>query len=160
VAAIYVAAPFGELSEEVWDRTIAVNLTGPFLCCRAALPGMLARRYGKILNFASDLYRTGAVNAAAYAASKGGIVSLTRSLAQEVAGAGVQVNAVAPGLIDTPQPRGHLNEAQMQEWGARNPMGRIGQPVDIVEPALFLLSDHNTYITGQTLQVGGGAVCW
>src|SRR5262249_61810596 len=118
------------------------------------------RRYGKIVNFASGIFRTGAVNAAAYAASKGGVVSFTRSLAQEVAGAGVQVNALAPGLTDTPQPRGHLNEAQMQERGARNPMGRIGQPNDIVEPALFLLSDHNTYITGQTLHVGGGEGCW
>ena len=74
--------------------------------------------------------------------------------------AGVQVNAVAPGLTDTAQPRGHLSEAQMKELGARNPMGRMGQPADIVEPTLFLLSDHNTYVNGQVLHVGGGEVCW
>ena len=160
VAAIFIAVPFAELTEQAWDRNIVVNLTGTFLCSRAVLPTMLARKYGKIVNFASDLFRTGAPSGAAYAASKGGIVSFTRSLAQEVGRAGVQVNAVAPGLTDTPQPRGHLSEAQMKEWGARNPMGRMGQPADIVEPTLFLLSDHNTYVNGQVLHVGGGEVCW
>ena len=160
VAGIFIAVPFTELSEDAWDRNIAVNLTGTFLCSRAVLPIMLARRYGKIVNFASEFFRTGAPGAAAYAASKGGIVSFTRSLAQEVGRAGVQVNAVAPGLTDTAQPRGHLTEAQMQELGALTPMGRMGQPADIVEPTLFLLSDHNTYVNGQLLHVGGGEVCW
>jgi len=160
VAGIFIAVPFTELSEEAWDRNIAVNITGTFLCCRAVLPGMLVRRYGKIVNFGSVLFRTGAPDAAAYAASKGGIVSFTRSLAKEVAAAGIQVNVVAPGLIDTAQPRGHLTDAQMQAIGASNPMGRMGQPIDVVQPTLFLLSDQNTYITGQVLHVGGGEVCW
>jgi len=160
VAGIFIAVPFTELSEEDWDRNIAVNLTGTFLCCRAVLPGMLGRRYGKIVNFGSVLFRTGAPDAAAYAASKGGIVSFTRSLAKEVAAAGIQVNVVAPGLIDTAQPRGHLTDAQMQAIGASNPMGRMGQPIDVVQPTLFFLSDQNTYITGQVLHVGGGEVCW
>jgi NAD(P)-dependent dehydrogenase (short-subunit alcohol dehydrogenase family) len=160
VAGIFIAVPFTELSEEAWDRNIAINLTGTFLCCRAVLPGMLGRRYGKIVNFSSELFRTGAPDAAAYAASKGGIVSFTRSLAKEVAAAGIQVNVVAPGLTDTAQPRAHLSEAQMQELGLRIPMRRMGQTADIVEPTLFFLSDHNTYITGQVLHVGGGEVCW
>jgi NAD(P)-dependent dehydrogenase (short-subunit alcohol dehydrogenase family) len=159
-AAIFPRAPFVDLAEDVWDRTLAVNLTGTFLCCRAVLPGMLERRYGKIVNFASTIYRTGAVHGAAYAASKGGLVSFTRSVAQEVAAAGVQVNAVAPGVTDTPQPRAHRSDAEMQEMGVRNPMGRIGQPADIVEVVLYLLSDHNTYVTGQTWHVNGGSVGW
>jgi 3-oxoacyl-[acyl-carrier protein] reductase len=159
-AAIFPRAPFVDLAEDVWDRTLAVNLTGSFLCCRAVLPGMLARRYGKIVNFASGIYRTGAVHGAAYAASKGGLVSFTRSIAHEVAAAGVQVNAVAPGVVDTPQPRAHRSEAEMRAMGAQNPMGRIGQPADIVEVVLFLLSDHNTYVTGQTWHVNGGTLGW
>jgi 3-oxoacyl-[acyl-carrier protein] reductase len=160
VAAIFIDVPFTELTDEAWDRNITVNLTGTFLCSRAVLPGMLARRYGKIVNFSSVLFRTGAPSGAAYVASKGGIVSFTRSLAQEVAGAGIQVNCVAPGLTDTAQPRAHLSEAQMQELGSHNPMGRMGQTADIVEPTLFFLSDLNTYINGQVLHVGGGEVCW
>ena len=83
-----------------------------------------------------------------------------RLLAREVAAGGVQVNAVAPGLTDTPQPRGHRTEAQLQAAGALNPMGRIGQTADIVEVVLFLLSDHNTYVTGQTWHVNGGGLVW
>jgi len=159
-AAIYHPAPFVDLGEDLWDRTIAINLTGTFLCSRAVLPGMLARRQGKIVNFTSSIFQTGAAQGAAYAASKGGVVSFTRSLAREVAAGGVQVNAVAPGLTDTSQPRGHRTEAQLQAAGTLNPMGRIGQTADIVEVVLFLLSDHNTYVTGQTWHVNGGALVW
>jgi NAD(P)-dependent dehydrogenase (short-subunit alcohol dehydrogenase family) len=87
-------------------------------------------------------------------------VSFTRSVAREVAAAGVQVNAVAPGVIDTPQPRAHRSDEEMQALGTQNPMGRIGQPADVVEVVLFLLSDHNTYVSGQTWHVNGGAVGW
>lgn len=156
-AAIYPWRLFLELTQEEWERTLGVNLTGSLLCCRAALPAMLAQRFGRIALFSSTIARAGAVNGAHYAASKGGVLGLARSLALEVAEHNIRVNTRSPGLTDTPQPRGHLAEAELSARARHIPLGRIGRVEDMVEACLFLLSDDSSYLTGQDLRVAGGA---
>lgn len=152
--------PVAELSLKDWQGMINTHLTGTFLCCRAALGPMRARKAGSIVNFSSGLGAKGATNAAHYAASKAGIVGFTKSLAMEVAPDGIRVNAVAPGPIDTALLRGEATEEEFaREIGKRSqaiPMGRIGMAEDVVGPCLFLLSDMSCYVTGQTLHVNGG----
>jgi NAD(P)-dependent dehydrogenase (short-subunit alcohol dehydrogenase family) len=159
-AAIFDARPFLELSPEQWRRTLDVNVTGSFLCCREAIRFMRPRRFGRIVLFSSMLARTGGVNCAHYSASKGGVLGLARSLALEVAGENIRVNTVSPGITDTPQPRGHLSEEELYEKGTKIPLGRIGKVEDMVETCLFLLGDESSYFTGQDLRVNGGAALW
>lgn len=157
-AAVFPARPFLTLSAEDWRRTLEVNLTGSFLCCRAALRYMLQRRFGRIVFFASGLARTGAIGGAHYSASKGGVLGLARSLALEVASEGIRVNVLSPGVTDTAQPRGHRSEEELYALAGSIPLGRIAQPLDMVEPCLFLLGQDSSYMTGQDLRVNGGLV--
>lgn len=159
-AAVFSARPFLELSQEDWQKTLDINLTGYFLCCRAALRHMRSRKFGRIVLFSSMLARTGGTHCAHYSASKGGVLGLARSLALEVSHENIRVNTISPGVTDTVQPRGHLSEEELQARAARNPLGRIGKVEDMVQACLFLLGDESSYFTGQDIRVNGGATLW
>lgn len=143
---------------EAWERVIAVNLIGSFICSRVFGAAMLERRRGAIVNIGSGRAFHGAPDGVAYSSSKAGLLGLTRSLALEWAPFSVRVNCVVPGLSDTAQPRAVLTEEQLRRAGEQIPLGRVGQPDDVAGAVSFLLSDEASYITGQSLAVNGGAV--
>ncbi|MBI2323191.1 MAG: SDR family oxidoreductase, partial [Chloroflexi bacterium] len=149
-------APVIELDDATWDDVLDVNLKGTFLCCRAVCRGMMARRYGRIINISSTAAFAPRERSAAYAASKAGVLGFTRALALEMAPYGVTVNAIAPGVTNTALPRLGLTEEQIAELGRLNPMGRIAEPEDMVGPVLFFASDYAAYVSGQVLPVTGG----
>lgn len=143
-----------KMSEEDWDTVLNVNLKSQFLCCRAAAPRMMEQKSGRIINISSRAWLGGA-GQANYSASKGGVVSLTRTLALEMARYGITANCIAPALVDTPLFRGLAEDVQ-ERLVKTIPAGRIGTPEDIGNAALFLASDEASYVTGQTLYVCGG----
>jgi 3-oxoacyl-[acyl-carrier protein] reductase len=159
-AGIYPSSSIEELTQTSWDQVIGTNLTGTFLCSRAAVSIMLEKKNGRIINISSSTALRGAKNAAHYAASKAGIIGFTKALALELAPFGVTVNAVCPGLTDTAQPRGHMTDQELYSKKERIPLERIAQPEDIVGPVLFLASEKAGQITGQTLCVNGGDLMW
>jgi 3-oxoacyl-[acyl-carrier protein] reductase len=138
-----------DITEDDWDRTIAVNLKSCFLATQAALPGMRARRWGRIINLSSVAAQTGGVVGPHYAASKAGMLGLTRSYAQRLAKEGVTVNAIAPALVETEMVTSNPNASP-----DRIPVGRYGLPVEVAQAAVMLAL--NGYITGQTINVNGG----
>ena len=146
-----------DLSVEAWDRMIAVNLRSVFLCTRVVLPGLIGRRWGRIINTSSQLAHKGAVELTHYCAAKAGILGFTRSLAYEVAGFGITVNAICPGPIDT-----DLSAALSEDWRARKraerPLGRFGTVDEIAPTAVLLASDEGSYYTGASLNPNGGDV--
>lgn len=150
-------SPFEALAVADWDRMIAVHLRGTFLCCRAALPAMLAAGDGAIVNIASQLGQIGGVDLVHYSAAKAGIIGLTKALAREVSARGVRVNAVAPGPIET-----ELVRALSAEWRAAKkaqlPLGRFGAPEDVAETVAFLASPAAGIYVGQTLGPNSGDV--
>jgi len=156
-AAIYRAVPFLDLTEDDWDAHLSINLKGSLLACQAVLPVMQAQKSGSIVLFSSSIARRGAPQSAAYAATKGGVLGLARSLALDHARAGIRANTISPGITDTPQPRGNLSEDDIYSRAENIPLGRIGMPDDMVEAALFLLSDEASFVTGQDIRVNGGA---
>ncbi|GMQ84988.1 MAG: 3-oxoacyl-[acyl-carrier-protein] reductase [Acidimicrobiia bacterium] len=143
-----------KMSEEDWDTVLRVNLKSQFLCCRAVAPHLMDQKYGRIINISSRAW-LGGPGQANYAASKGAVISLTRTLALEMARYGVTANCIAPALVDTPLFRG-LKEEVQERLVKSVPAGRIGTPEDIGNAALFLASDESSYVTGQTLYVCGG----
>mgnify|MGYP003310416140 CR=1 FL=1 len=143
------------LSEDDWDQVLAINLKGAFNTCKAASRQMLKQRGGRIVNVTSVVGLTGNVGQANYAASKGGLIAFTYSLAKELASRGVTVNAVAPGFIDTAMTQA-LNETQQEEILRQIPLKRMGVPEDIAHAVDFLASEKADYITGTVLHVNGG----
>jgi NAD(P)-dependent dehydrogenase (short-subunit alcohol dehydrogenase family) len=145
---------FMKLEEADWDAVIDTNLKSQFLTCRAVIPGMIERGYGRIVNISSRAW-LGGFGQANYSAAKGGVVSLTRSLAIEFAAQGITVNAVAPGIVDTPMFRGFKPEVQ-ERLQKSVPVQRIGTADDVAQAVLFFASRQSAYITGQLLYVCGG----
>jgi 3-oxoacyl-[acyl-carrier protein] reductase len=145
---------FLKMTDEDWDLVIGTNLRSQFLCCRAVLPGMVERGEGRIVNISSRAW-LGGFGQANYSAAKGGVVSLTRSLAIEFAAKGVTVNCVAPGIVDTPLFRDFAPDVQAR-LKASVPVRRIGTAEDIAQAVVFFLAPLSAYVTGQTLYVCGG----
>lgn len=143
------------MKDEDWDQVIAVNLTATFRLSRAVLRGMMKRRWGRIVNISSIVGTTGNPGQMNYAASKAGMVGMSKSLGQEVASRGITVNCVAPGFISTPMTDA-LSEDQQTKLNAGIPMGRMGSVQDIANGVLYLSSDEAAYMTGQTLHINGG----
>ncbi|MCB1745052.1 MAG: SDR family oxidoreductase [Gammaproteobacteria bacterium] len=165
-AGIIEVMPFLEATEADWDRTMAVNAKGAFLCAQAVARAMVARRSGRIVNTASVAARVGVPDMVAYAASKAAVMSLTRSMALALAPHGITVNALAPGIVSTDMwtkidaQRGELRAlpkgAAIAERIAAIPLGRAATPADVAGVAEFLVSDAAAYVTGQTINIDGG----
>lgn len=148
---------FMRMKDEEWDDVIAVNLTATFTLMRSALKGMMRARSGRIINISSISGIIGNPGQANYAASKAGMIGMSKSLAREVAPRGITVNCIAPGFIETPM-TGELNEKQVEAIAAAIPSGTFGQPGDISSAVVYLASDEAGYMTGQTLHVNGGMI--
>jgi 3-oxoacyl-[acyl-carrier protein] reductase len=145
------------MKDEDWEQVIAVNLTATFRLCRAAMRGMMSRRYGRIINISSVVGVMGNAGQANYAASKAGMIGMSKSLAQEIAPRGVTVNCVAPGFIVTPM-TDVLPDEIKEKLKGNIPCGTLGEPDDIAAAVLYLASAEAKYVTGQTLHVNGGMV--
>jgi 3-oxoacyl-[acyl-carrier protein] reductase len=154
-AGIFHGGPIAEMSEDIWDRVLDVNLKGTFLCSREIIPLFKEKGRGKVINIASLAGQVGGILAGAnYATSKAGVICFTKSLAKELAPFGVNVNCIAPGVIDT-----EMTEAFPREELKKSiPLGTLGEPQDIANAVLFFASEESKYITGETLNVNGGVL--
>jgi 2-hydroxycyclohexanecarboxyl-CoA dehydrogenase len=155
--------PFMEISIDLWERILAVNLTGTFHCTQSVLPDMLAAKWGRIVNISSSSAQTGAMLMAHYSASKGGVIALTKTLALELGPVGITVNTIPPGAIDTPMSRraaeeGRFGGGTLDDVGRHLPVRRVGTPADIAGACAYLVSDEAGYVTGQIIGVNGGRV--
>jgi 2-hydroxycyclohexanecarboxyl-CoA dehydrogenase len=152
---------FTDITTESWERILAINLTGTFHCLQAAVPDMLAARWGRMVTISSSSAQSGAARMAHYVASKGGVIGLTKALALELAPHGITVNSIPPGLIDTPMSR-HAEAAgdlaNLEKLGSRIPVRRAGTPDDIAALCAYLCSAEAAYVTGQVIGVNGGMV--
>jgi 2-hydroxycyclohexanecarboxyl-CoA dehydrogenase len=154
-------APFAEITTDAWERLIAVNLTGTFHCCQVAVPDMVQAKWGRIVMISSSSAQRGSPGMAHYAASKGALLSLTKSLAREYGPLGITVNNIPPSAIETPmqhrsQAEGHL--PSNDQMATSVPLGHLGTGDDIAAAVGFLCSEQAGFITGQTLGVNGGSV--
>ena len=156
-AGIPMRKPLTELNEEDWDRTLDVNLKGVFLCSQAFFPFMIKNGWGRIINIASTQGYIALPPRLAYSTSKGGVMSLTKELAAELARFNITVNAIGPGWIKTEMTRALLDDEEIgRKFLENTPMTRFGDPMDVANVVLFLCSDLAAYITGQTIFVDGG----
>ena len=156
-AGIAGLVPLREMTEDEWDRMIAVHLKGAFNCTRAVLDDMVAAGWGRIVNVSSVAGLSGAPNLVHYSAAKAGLIGFTKALAGEVGPRGITVNAIAPGLIDTPMlQRSGWPDSLTQVIIAQNPIKRIGTPEDIAAACAYLVSEEASYVTGQVLSPNGG----
>ncbi|BAN30330.1 SDR family NAD(P)-dependent oxidoreductase [Mycobacterium avium subsp. hominissuis] len=160
-AAITGFKPFAEITIEDWNRHLAVNLTGTFLCLQAALPDMVEAGWGRVVTISSTAAQTGSPRQGHYSASKGGVIALTRTIALEYAAHGITANTVPPFSVDTPMLRAAQeagNLPPVKYLAKASPVGRLGTGEDIAAACAFLCSDEAGYITGQIIGVNGGAV--
>jgi 3-oxoacyl-[acyl-carrier protein] reductase len=148
---------FVQLRDEDWEQVVNVNLTATFRLARAAVRGMMRRRFGRVIGITSVVGVTGNPGQANYTATKAGMIGMIKSVAQEYAKRGVTANCIAPGFIATPM-TDKLNDKQREAILGRVPAGRLGTPEEIAASAVFLASDEAAYVTGQTLHVNGGMV--
>jgi 2-hydroxycyclohexanecarboxyl-CoA dehydrogenase len=157
-AGISAFEPFPDLTLEMWERVLAVNLTGTFLCAKAVIRDMLDAAWGRIVTISSQAAQSGGVGMAHYTSSKAGVIGLTKALAMEFAGKGITVNTIPPSLIDTPMARRAqaTGEFDVSRLAAVVPVGRVGTPDDIAAACAFLASDDAAFITGQVIGVNGG----
>ncbi len=160
---IVIYGDAAEMTEEDWDRVIGVNLKGTFLCSKYCIPEMLKVGGGSIVNIASVQALGSQARVAAYSASKGGIISLTHSIAVDFSAENIRVNAICPGTIDTPMVRRAAAlepdpDAAIRGWGKAHPIGRVGKPEEIAQAVLFLASEGASFITGAALVVDGGVM--
>jgi NAD(P)-dependent dehydrogenase (short-subunit alcohol dehydrogenase family) len=156
-AGVFPRVAFLEMTEKDWDFVHSINLKAGFFCAQAAARAMIeAKLQGTIINIASASIFGTSPHGVHYAASKGGVVSMTRAMSLELAPWKIRVNAIAPGLTDTAQPRYGMTEDELVTQGAAIPLGRIGQPEDIANLAVFLASGKSSFMTGQTVHANGG----
>jgi 3-oxoacyl-[acyl-carrier protein] reductase len=144
-----------DMPDEMWEQTIAVNLTAVFRCARACIPSMKQRRWGRIINLSSQAAYTGSANHAHYAAAKSGLLGFSFSLAKELGAFGITVNVVSPGRITTDMLMVRASGRE-QEWMQQTPLRRLGEPEEVASAVAFLASDAARYITGANLHVNGG----
>ena len=146
-----------ELTEERWDEVIDLNLKSAFLCCHAVTGAMIERKTGAIVNVSSIAGRTGgALGSIHYSTAKGGLITFTKGLAKELAPFGIRVNAVSPGVIDTPYHEQFSTPEMMKGYLGGIPMGRVGAPAEVAQVICFLASDAAAYLAGETIEVNGG----
>ncbi len=146
-----------DITEERWGEILDLNLTSAMLCAQAVAPSMIARKHGAIVNVVSIAGRNGGgIGAGAYASAKGGLIALTKSLARELAPHGIRVNAISPGVIDTPFHQTFSTPEMMRGFVAAIPMGRVGTSAECASAIAFLASDAASYIAGETIEVNGG----
>ncbi len=158
-AGVFPRVAMLDMRESDWDHVHGINLKGSFFCAQAAAKHMIAaKRRGAIINLASQAIAGRGSRSVHYSASKGGVVSMTRAMALELAPHGIRVNAIAPGTTDTAQPRYGASEAELQALAKTLPLGRIAQPEEIAGVAVFLASDAASYMIGQTVHVNGGTL--
>lgn len=148
---------FTDITDDDFTRMFDINVRGVFNCCRAALPYMIHKKHGRIINISSMWGVCGASCEVHYSASKAAVIGMTKALAKEVGPSGITVNCIAPGLIDTPM-NANLSKETINELCEETPVGRIGTPEDVANAALFLASDSSSFITGQVLGVDGGFI--
>jgi 2-hydroxycyclohexanecarboxyl-CoA dehydrogenase len=159
-AAVALQCPFGDLTLEAWNRILAINLTGTFNCVQSVLPDMLEAGWGRVVLISSSSAQRGAPGMAHYAASKGGIIALSKTLALEYATTGVTVNNIAPSAVDTPSVQRKLDAGTLpprEQMAKAVPVGRLGTGDDIAAAVAYLTSDEASYVIGQTVGVNGGA---
>lgn len=147
--------PLWEVEDEEWDRTFAVNMGGTFKMCRAFIPGMRERGWGRVINFASMAGKDGNPNLSAYSASKGAVIAMTKSLGKELATSGVLVNAIAPAVIATPM-NATTSEDVLTHITSLIPMQRVGRPEEVAELVAWLASDKLSFSTGAVYDISGG----
>ena len=167
-AGVSYIIPFLECSQDIWDKTIGINLKGTFNCCQAVLKRMAPRKSGVVINISSQSGKSGNSHYTAYCASKFGIIGLTQSLAVEFASLGIRVNALCPGVVLTPlwdqmigdyaKKRNMKPEEVKPYFESKIPLGRLCTEKDVADTAVFLASDKASYITGQSINISGGAV--
>jgi 3-oxoacyl-[acyl-carrier protein] reductase len=146
-----------ELTEERWDQVIDLNLKSAFLCCRAVAASMMERQAGAIVNVSSIAGRNGgALGSIHYSTAKGGLITFTKGLAKELAPFGVRVNAVSPGVIDTPYHEQFSSPEMMKTYAGMIPLGRVGTPAEVANVICFLASDAAGYLAGETIEINGG----
>jgi acetoacetyl-CoA reductase/3-oxoacyl-[acyl-carrier protein] reductase len=155
-AALAQEKPFETISDADWDRVLTVNLRGAFIVAQETLPGMVARKWGRIINITSIGGQWGGMRQVHYAAAKAGLINFTHSLARLYSCVGVTANAVSPGLVATDMIRKELKSKAGKKKAAQIPVGRIAEPDEIAAGILYLASDAAAYVTGQTLNINGG----